>query len=152
MRNSGPRCWSSELSWRYGPRRAPFACLSRGATRLLSGWLAEQRGVGRRAAADKAVELDPENPYGHKWVAVSLGQASGLLGTKEKIQQSFRIKEEADKALEKLPDDAATHFLLGKWCLGVCSLGCAPPPATPAQQPSRLCLPRPWLSAIVFSL
>ena len=53
---------------------------------------------------------------------MSLGQASGLLGTKEKIQQSFRIKEEADKALEKLPEDAATHFLLGKWCLGVCSL------------------------------
>ena len=62
---------------------------------------------------------------------MSLGQASGLLGTKEKIQQSFRIKEEADKALEKLPEDAATHFLLGKWCLGVCSLGCAPPSCPP---------------------
>jgi len=82
---------------------------------------------------------------------VSLGQASGLLGTKEKIQQSFRIKEEADKALEKLPDDASTHFLLGKWCLGVCNLGCAPPPspqppaagAASAQQPCQLCLPRP---------
>ena len=60
---------------------------------------------------------------------MSLGQASGLLGTKEKIQQSFRIKEEADKALEKLPDDASTHFLLGKWCLGVCNLGCASPPS-----------------------
>ena len=73
---------------------------------------------------------------------MSLGQASGLLGTKEKIQQSFRIKEEADKALEKLPEDAATHFLLGKWCLGVCSLGCAPPscPQPPAQQPSSLSL------------
>ena len=78
-------------------------------------------------------------------MAVSLGQASGLLGTKEKIQQSFRIKEEADKALEKLPEDAATHFLLGKWCLGVCSLGCTPPscPATPraATQPALSAAP-----------
>ena len=93
---------------------------------------------------------------------MSLGQASGLLGTKEKIQQSFRIKEEADKALEKLPEDAATHFLLGKWCLGVCSLGCAPPPsphppaagAAPraATQPALSAAPGcPWPSAIVFS-
>ena len=95
-------------------------------------------------------------------MAVSLGQASGLLGTKEKIQQSFRIKEEADKALEKLPEDAATHFLLGKWCLGVCSLGCAPPPSP--QPPAAGAAPRaatlpalsaapgcPWPSAIVFS-
>ena len=74
------------------------------------------------AAAKKAVELDAANPYGHKWIAVMLGQMSSLLGTKEKIEQSYTMREEAVRALEKLPTDATIQHLLGNWCIGVADL------------------------------
>ncbi len=74
------------------------------------------------SAAQKAVELDVANPYGHKWYALMLGQMSSLIGTKEKIEQSYTMKEEATLALQQLPQDASLQYLLGNWCLGVADL------------------------------
>ena len=74
------------------------------------------------AAAQKAVELDTTNPYGHKWYALMLGQTSSLLGMKEKIEKSYTMKEEATMALLQLPSDASLQYLLGNWCIGVADL------------------------------
>jgi hypothetical protein len=77
------------------------------------------------AAAEKAVALDETNPYGHKWYALMLGQMTQARcwgGTKEKIEQSYILKEEATLALQQLPKDSSLQYLLGNWCLSVADL------------------------------
>ena len=70
-----------------------------------------------------AMRLD-ETHYGpHKWYAILLGGKGGYVSTKEKIASSFEIKEQAERALELKPGDAATLFLLGRWCYDVSSIG-----------------------------
>ena len=42
---------------------------------------------------------------------------------KEKIANSFLIKEHALKALEYKADDASVMHMLGKWCYNVANIG-----------------------------
>ncbi len=52
-----------------------------------------------------------------------LSAVADLLSTKEKIENAFKIKEHAIKALEIRPEDATTNHLLGRWCYNVASIG-----------------------------
>merc|ERR1711916_43762 len=73
--------------------------------------------------AEKALALDENHFGGNKWTAICLGQAGDFKGTTEKIQDSYRVKELADRAIELKPDDSATYHLLGRWCFIFADMG-----------------------------
>jgi len=73
--------------------------------------------------ATKALQLDDNNAFAHKWFAIMTSSVGEFKGTKEKIENAFKIKEHALKANELKPKDATTLHLLGRWCFNVSSLG-----------------------------
>jgi len=73
--------------------------------------------------AQLALTQNPDHWAGHKWMAIMLSAVAELLATKEKIENAFKIKEHALKALEIRPEDATTTHLLGRWCYNVASIG-----------------------------
>jgi len=73
--------------------------------------------------AQLALKQNEAHWAGHKWVAIMLSAVADLLATKEKIENAFKIKEHALKALEYRPEDATTTHLLGRWCYNVASIG-----------------------------
>jgi hypothetical protein len=64
--------------------------------------------------AQLALKQNPNHYAGYKWVAINLSALGDLLSTKEKIENAFKIKENAVKALELKPDDATTCHMLGR--------------------------------------
>jgi len=73
--------------------------------------------------AAKCLELDEKNAMSHKWVAITTSGLGDFLSTKEKIGNSFKIKEHALKALELKPTDPTICHLLGRWCYAVANIG-----------------------------
>jgi len=65
----------------------------------------------------------PEHWAVNKWYAILLSSTGDLIGTKEKLQNAYKIKEYASKAASLKPDDATTQHLLGRWCFGVANIG-----------------------------
>jgi tetratricopeptide (TPR) repeat protein len=62
--------------------------------------------------ARKAVLLDPAGAQGHDCLAIALGKLALFEGGKRKVELSKEVKAEAEKALERDPnDDLALHVL-----------------------------------------
>jgi len=74
------------------------------------------------AIAEAVVARSPDNGYGHKWFGILLGRLGDFLPTKEKVANSFRIKEALDAAGERLPADPSVQTALGQWCLKVAGI------------------------------
>ena len=70
-----------------------------------------------------ALEKDSTSFGPHKWFAVTLSALGDFVSTKEKIQNSFLIKEHSLKALEYKPKDPTTLHMLGRWCYAVANVG-----------------------------
>jgi tetratricopeptide (TPR) repeat protein len=75
------------------------------------------------AYSKRAVELAPNNPVNVLSVAISYGKMALFSGTREKIEYSRGIKEQAEKALELDPNYAWAHHVLGRWNYEVAALG-----------------------------
>lgn len=75
--------------------------------------------------AKAALDNSASNPsYGaHKWYSILLSAVGDFSSTKEKIQNSFEIKNHALKALELKPKDPTTLHLIGRWCYSVAGIG-----------------------------
>jgi len=71
---------------------------------------------------EAALVADDKHYAIHKWWAVLTSSYGEFLGTKEKIQNAFQIKEHALKALEANPSDSTTLHLLGRWCYSVANI------------------------------
>ena len=84
-------------------------------------WKEDQIRKGHSFAV-RALELDNQNAFAHKWFAIMTSSLGDFLGQKEKIQNAFKIKEHALKANELKPKDATTLHLLGRWCFNVANL------------------------------
>ncbi|KAL1514449.1 hypothetical protein AB1Y20_003548 [Prymnesium parvum] len=74
------------------------------------------------AIAEAALEAHPESGPLLKWYGILLGRLSDFLPTKEKVANSFKIKEALDTAATKLPQDASLQTALGQWCLKVAGI------------------------------
>jgi len=74
-------------------------------------------------AAKRCLELDDKSAMSHKWVAITISALGEFSSTKEKIGNSFLIKEHALKARELKPGDPTTLHLLGRWCYSVAGIG-----------------------------
>lgn len=72
--------------------------------------------------AKKALDIDANSAFSHKWYAILLSAIGDFQSTKEKIGNAFVIKEHALKASELKPDDPTTWHLLGRWCSGVANI------------------------------
>jgi len=70
----------------------------------------------------KGLTLDPNCFALHKWMAIILDTKSGYEGTKERIKQSFIIKEHMEKAIELNPTDGISRHILGVWCFTVAEM------------------------------
>ena len=96
-------------------------------------------------AAERAAALAPENGLAQKWLGVMLGSVGDFQTTKEKIQNSYKVREALDAAYKLRPDDATVALALGQWCLKVAGVsfverglaraifGGSPPEATYAE-------------------
>nr|XP_026690145.1 regulator of microtubule dynamics protein 3 [Ciona intestinalis] len=69
--------------------------------------------------AKQAISLNDNSADVHKWYAISLGATTDFVGTKEKIEYGYELKEHIERALEIQPDEPTLHFMLGRWCWGV---------------------------------
>ena len=72
--------------------------------------------------AKRALVADPNHFGGHKYMSIMLGQGSKFKQTKDKIRDSFMIREHGEKACELAPKDPSIFMLLGHWCLAVASV------------------------------
>lgn len=57
-----------------------------------------------------------------KWYAILLGRLGDFLPTKEKVANSFKVKEALDGAAQQLTEDASIQTALGQWCYKVASI------------------------------
>ena len=56
-------------------------------------------------------------PVRHRY-AISLGATTDFVGTKEKIEYGFELKEHIDRAIELDPNEPTLYFMKGRWCWG----------------------------------
>ncbi len=86
---------------------------------------AEQLKSGRTALAysERAVKLAPGESDPHLAVAICLGKLSPLMGNKESIEASHKIKTEAGTAAKLNPKDDFAWHLLGRWNQELAQIG-----------------------------
>ncbi len=65
--------------------------------------------------AKKALDIDPNSAGAHKWYAIHIGRIGEIEGTKQKILNSYEVKEHTLKAIELDPDEAANYHVMGRW-------------------------------------
>ena len=129
-----------DVEWRYAR-----ACLD--ASNALPEKDPKREGLtfeGLRAA-ERAAALAPDDGLAQKWLGVMLGSVGDFQTTKEKIQNSYKVREALDAAYKLRPDDATVALALGQWCLKVAGVsfverglaraifGGSPPEATYAE-------------------
>ena len=78
---------------------------------------AEKVRLGRLALgyAQRAVALAPNDSEAHLSVAITLGKLLPLLGKKEQVQTSPRIRSAVDRALALDPKNDLAWHILGRW-------------------------------------
>lgn len=86
---------------------------------------AEQLKSARTALAysERAVKLAPKESDPHLAVAICLGKLSPLVGNKESIEASHKIKTEAESAIKLNPQDDFAWHLLGRWNQELAQIG-----------------------------
>lgn len=64
----------------------------------------------------RALQLNNNNFSVHKWYAILLDYTGEYEGTKQRITNSYQVKEHFMKAIELNPKDATSVYSLGYWC------------------------------------
>ena len=70
----------------------------------------------------RALEIDPNSAKANHWYAVIIGQKGLLEGTKQKILNSYEVREYGLKAIKLDPKYDGTHHLMGRWHYNVADL------------------------------
>lgn len=94
--------------------------------------------------AQRSLQLNDYSANAHKWYAITLGSKGEYVSINEKIKNGFTFKEHVDRAVRLNPKDPSLHYLLGRFCLEVSTLGwverkvastlfSAPPTSTPQE-------------------
>jgi tetratricopeptide (TPR) repeat protein len=73
------------------------------------------------AIAEAAKERSESGPS-LKWYAILLGRLGDYLPTKEKVANSYKIKEALEASALLLADDASVQTALGQWCFKVAGI------------------------------
>ena len=72
--------------------------------------------------AKSALELNPLSAKANHWYAVIIGKKGVLEGTKQKIINSYEVREYGLKAIELDPDYDGTYHLMGRWHYNIADL------------------------------
>uniref|UniRef100_A0A8C4QP12 Regulator of microtubule dynamics protein 3 n=1 Tax=Eptatretus burgeri TaxID=7764 RepID=A0A8C4QP12_EPTBU len=104
---------SAELLWRMA--RAHSDLLELAVDQLDK----KQHAYTGKELASIAVDLDHKNPECHKWLGIMCGHIATLDTLQERIKHGCLFKEHFDRAIELNPNDAVSHFMLGRWCYEV---------------------------------
>lgn len=73
--------------------------------------------------AERAVKTAPSTSDPHLAIAIVYGKMTPLMGNKEKIEASKKIKEAAEKAVKLNPGDDYAWHLLGRWHQALAGMG-----------------------------
>ncbi len=73
--------------------------------------------------AEKAVKANPNDTWGHFQVAAALGKKLLMLGKKEQIDGSKKVRAEIDKAIELDPNNDLAYHALGRWHRRMAEIG-----------------------------
>lgn len=65
--------------------------------------------------AKRALEMDDGRAESHKWYGILIGRVGELEGTKQKILNSYEVKDHTLKALELDPEDDGNFHVMGRW-------------------------------------
>jgi len=67
------------------------------------------------AYSKTALELDDSRAEGHKWYGILIGKVGELEGTKQKILNSYEVKDHTLRAIELDPEDDGNFHVMGRW-------------------------------------
>jgi tetratricopeptide (TPR) repeat protein len=65
--------------------------------------------------AKTALELADDRAESHKWYGILIGKVGELEGTKQKILNSYEVKDHTLKAIELDPEDDGNYHVMGRW-------------------------------------
>ena len=101
-----------ELLWRAARETVHLGILDEdaGLDEAATRWFATAE-----AWSDRAIELDSADARGWTWKAISLGRRSETVGSMDRVEMANRIKETAEAALARDPDQSGALHVLGAW-------------------------------------
>jgi len=110
---------NADLFWRLGRAQYDMAMLAG-----KEGNIDEKHRFMREAmgTCKKAVELNDDNAFAHKWYGIAVGNYVEFVGSKEKIELGYEYKKHIERAIELNPEDPSAYSLLGRWCFEVAML------------------------------
>ncbi|MGB8953471.1 MAG: hypothetical protein WCC06_12495 [Candidatus Aminicenantales bacterium] len=73
--------------------------------------------------ARKAVQVNPNDTWGHFYLSAALGKYALMLGKKDQVKMSKEIKAEIDKAIELDPTNDGACHALGRWHRRMAEIG-----------------------------
>jgi tetratricopeptide (TPR) repeat protein len=72
--------------------------------------------------AKRCVEIAPDVAGGHQYYAILIGRIGEVEGTKQKIENSYAVREHTMKAIELDPGNAANYHVMGRWHFALADL------------------------------
>lgn len=75
--------------------------------------------------AKKCVNLYPNVAGGHQYYAILIGRIGEIEGTKQKITNSYAVREHTLRAIELDPDEDANYHVMGRWHYALADLSWA---------------------------
>eukprot|EP01007_Sphenomonas_quadrangularis_P000763 NODE_1613_length_811_cov_226.534121_g1348_i0.p2 GENE.NODE_1613_length_811_cov_226.534121_g1348_i0~~NODE_1613_length_811_cov_226.534121_g1348_i0.p2 ORF type:complete len:219 (-),score=45.68 NODE_1613_length_811_cov_226.534121_g1348_i0:155-787(-) len=112
-----PDCTDPELLWRFARAHYQMGVNAKSKDEQQKYFVAGLQ------YAERAREYGDTIGPCHKWWAIMVKKVGDFGGTKEKIQNAFKIKEAALRAVELTPTDGTSHHLLGAWFYNVANVG-----------------------------
>ncbi|MGQ9471160.1 MAG: hypothetical protein ACUVR0_05640 [Candidatus Aminicenantales bacterium] len=73
--------------------------------------------------ARRAIQVNPNDTWGHFFLSASMGKRLLLLGKKEQVQMSRQVKAEIEKAIELDPANDLAYHALGRWHRRMAEIG-----------------------------
>jgi len=65
--------------------------------------------------AKRCIEIAPNVAGGHQYYAILIGRIGEIEGTKQKITNSYAVKEHTLKAIELDPTEDSNYHVMGRW-------------------------------------
>ena len=119
---AGADVTDDELAWRIARAyhdKAEEITADAPARELL---LREGLAVAEAAKERSAGASTASHGYALKWYAILLGRLGDYLPTKEKVANSYQIKEALEASAALLPEDSSVQTGLGQWCYKVAGI------------------------------
>jgi len=65
--------------------------------------------------AKRCIEISPNSAKGHQYYAILIGRIGEIEGTKQKIKNSYAVKEHTERSIELDPSDPVNYHVMGRW-------------------------------------